>query len=65
MAELYGLSLATHLDTILAEVQKNQSIYGYPLNKVFQADRIRISRLPSRANRPLPPWVPLPGPTPR
>jgi len=38
MAELYGLSLATHLDTILAEVEVQRSIYGYPLDKVFHPE---------------------------
>ncbi|MDJ0841457.1 MAG: glutamate synthase [Acidobacteriota bacterium] len=38
MAELFGPSLATHLDTIFAEIARSQSIYGYPLNKVYRPD---------------------------
>ncbi|MFQ5639361.1 MAG: 4Fe-4S dicluster domain-containing protein [bacterium] len=35
MAELYGLNLATHLDSILAEFKAKESIYGYPKRKMY------------------------------
>lgn len=35
MAELSGLSLGAHLQSILAEYQSRQSIYGYPQRKFY------------------------------
>ena len=36
MAELFGLNLTQHLDNFLQEVKSQQSIYGYPLKKLFK-----------------------------
>ncbi len=35
MAELYGIDLTTHLDSILAEHRARGSIYGYPARKMY------------------------------
>ncbi len=35
MAELYGISLSLHLESILAEFKAKESIYGYPKRKMF------------------------------
>lgn len=35
MAELYGVNLATHLDSILTEFKARKSIYGHPQRKTY------------------------------
>ncbi|MFQ5706935.1 MAG: 4Fe-4S dicluster domain-containing protein [bacterium] len=35
MAELYGIKLGLHLESILAEFQAHQTIYGYPKRKIY------------------------------
>ncbi len=35
MAELHGINLTTHLESILAEFRARQSIYGYPKRKMY------------------------------
>ncbi len=35
MAELIGLNITTHLDSILAEFKAHESIYGYPKRKMY------------------------------
>lgn len=35
MAELYGINLALHLESILAEFEAKETIYGYPKRKMF------------------------------
>ncbi len=35
MAELYGIPLALHLESIVAEFKAKESIYGYPKRKIF------------------------------
>lgn len=36
MAELYGVDLTTHIKAILSEFRSRQSIYGYPLRKMYR-----------------------------
>lgn len=36
MAELFGVSLETHLESILKEYASRQSIYGYPERKIYR-----------------------------
>ncbi|MCZ6818251.1 MAG: glutamate synthase [Calditrichaeota bacterium] len=35
MAELYGINLTTHLESILAEFKAKETIYGYPKRKMY------------------------------
>jgi len=35
MAELYGVNLGRHLESIVAEYSSNETIYGYPKRKVY------------------------------
>ncbi len=35
MAELYGVNLTTHLESILAEFKVKETIYGYPKRKMY------------------------------
>lgn len=35
MAELYGINLTTHLDSILSEFKARETIYGYPKRKMY------------------------------
>ena len=35
MAELYGVNLTTHLESILAEFKAKETIYGYPKRKMY------------------------------
>jgi putative selenate reductase len=35
MAELYGINLTLHLESLLAEFKAKESIYGYPKRKMF------------------------------
>lgn len=35
MAELYGVDLTTHLESILAEFKAKETIYGYPKRKMY------------------------------
>jgi len=35
MAELYGVNLTTHLESVLAEFKAKETIYGYPKRKMY------------------------------
>jgi len=35
MAELYGINLTTHLESVLAEFKAKETIYGYPKRKMY------------------------------